>query len=146
MKVVRWKCIKLLGRTVNTNLLFVVADNRSSHQRCSIKKGVLRNFANFTGKNLCQSLFFNKGFNKKETLAQVFSCEFCEISETTFSTEHLWKTNNFKISFTLLTSQLAMLFPLTSASQSFEIHYLEIDFIARLSNQYNSTITKLNNS
>ena len=24
------------------------------------KKGVLRNFAKFTGKNLCQSLFFNK--------------------------------------------------------------------------------------
>ena len=34
--------------------------DRSSHQRCSIKKGVLRNFAKFTGKHLCQSLFFNK--------------------------------------------------------------------------------------
>ena len=33
---------------------------KSSHQRCSIKKGVLRNFAKFTGKHLCQSLFFNK--------------------------------------------------------------------------------------
>ena len=33
---------------------------RSNHQRCSIKKGVLRNFAKFTGKHLCQSLFFNK--------------------------------------------------------------------------------------
>ena len=33
---------------------------RSSHQRCSVKKGVLRNFAKFTGKHLCQSLFFNK--------------------------------------------------------------------------------------
>ena len=33
---------------------------KSSHQRCSIKKGVLRNFAKFTGKRLCQSLFFNK--------------------------------------------------------------------------------------
>ena len=33
---------------------------RSSHQRCSIKKGVLRNFAKFTGKHMCQSLFFNK--------------------------------------------------------------------------------------
>ena len=28
--------------------------------RCSLKKGVLRNFAKFTGKHLCQSLFFNK--------------------------------------------------------------------------------------
>ena len=28
--------------------------------RCSIKKGVLRNFPKLTGKHLCQSLFFNK--------------------------------------------------------------------------------------
>ena len=27
---------------------------------------------------------------KKETLAQVFSCEFCEISKNTFFIEHLW--------------------------------------------------------
>ena len=31
-------------------------------------------------------------FIKKETLAQVFSCEFSEISKNTFSTEHLWTT------------------------------------------------------
>ena len=29
-------------------------------QRCFVKKGVLRNFTKFTGKHLCQSLFFNK--------------------------------------------------------------------------------------
>ena len=34
--------------------------DRSSHRRCSVKKGVLRNFAKFTGKHLYQSLFFNK--------------------------------------------------------------------------------------
>ena len=33
---------------------------RSSHRRWSVRKGVLRNFAKFTGKHLCQSLFFNK--------------------------------------------------------------------------------------
>ena len=33
---------------------------RSSYQRCFIIKGVLRNFSKFTGKQLCQSLFFNK--------------------------------------------------------------------------------------
>ena len=27
---------------------------------CSMKTGVLRNFTKFTGKHLCQSLFFNK--------------------------------------------------------------------------------------
>ena len=34
--------------------------NRSSHRRCSIEKGVLKNFAKFTENHLCQSLFFNK--------------------------------------------------------------------------------------
>ena len=33
---------------------------RSSHQRCSLKKGVLKNLANFTGKHLCWSLFLIK--------------------------------------------------------------------------------------
>ena len=33
---------------------------RSSHRRCSVRKGSLRNFAKFTGKHLYQSLFFNK--------------------------------------------------------------------------------------
>ena len=33
---------------------------RSNHQKCSARKDVLRNFAKFTGKHLCQVLFFNK--------------------------------------------------------------------------------------
>ena len=48
------------------------------------KKGVLR-------KHLCQSLNFNFkacNFIKKDTLAQVFSCEFCKISKNKFFTEH----------------------------------------------------------
>ena len=31
-------------------------------------------------------------FIKKETLAQVFSCQFCKISKNTFFTEHVWAT------------------------------------------------------
>ena len=30
---------------------------RSSHWRCSVKQGALKNFSNFTGNNLCWSLF-----------------------------------------------------------------------------------------
>ena len=30
----------------------------------------------------------------KETLAQVFSCEFCEISKNKFFTEHFWETQS----------------------------------------------------
>ena len=33
---------------------------RRSHRRCSVKKGVLKNFAKFTRKHLRQSLLFNK--------------------------------------------------------------------------------------
>ena len=32
----------------------------NSHQRCCMKKCVLRNFIKITGKHLCQSLFFNE--------------------------------------------------------------------------------------
>ena len=66
---------------------------RSIQRRCSVRKGVLENFAKFTRKHLCRSLFLIKlqtacNFIKKETLAKVFSCEFCEISKNTFFTEH----------------------------------------------------------
>ena len=56
------------------------------------KKAVLENFANFTGKHLCQILIQNKVATllKKGTLAQVFSCEFYKISKNTFFTEHFW--------------------------------------------------------
>ena len=33
---------------------------RSNHQRCSARKGVLRNFSKFIGKHLRQVLFYNK--------------------------------------------------------------------------------------
>ena len=77
----------------------MVKNYRSSRPEVFCKKGVLRNFAKFTGKYLCQSLFFNKvtsvrpatllkrrlcNFIKKETMAQLFSCEFCEISKYDF--------------------------------------------------------------
>ena len=63
------------------------------------KKGVLKNFAKLTGKHLFQGLFLNK-VTKKETLAQAFSCEFCEIFKNTFFTKQLWTTAS-DICFTL---------------------------------------------
>ena len=62
-----------------------------------MKKGVLENFAKFTGKNLSQGLFFNKvaGLRstillKKETPAQLFSWESWEIFKNIFFTEHVY--------------------------------------------------------
>ena len=55
------------------------------------EKDILRSLAKFTGKQLCQGLFFNKvagqacNFIKKENPAEMLSCEFCEISKNTFS-------------------------------------------------------------
>ena len=45
---------------VYKKLVEQILRGRSSHRRCSVGEGVLRNFANFTGKHLCQSLFLNK--------------------------------------------------------------------------------------
>ena len=72
---------------------FVFLKNRSSRPEVFSKNITLKNFAKFTGMHLCQGLFFNKfaglgsgvyNFIKKETLAQVFSCKFCEIFKNTF--------------------------------------------------------------
>ena len=41
---------------------------RSSHQLCSVEKGVLRYFAKFTRKHLCQSLFFNNVAGRRSTI------------------------------------------------------------------------------
>ena len=65
---------------------------RSSRAEVFYEKGVLRNFAKFTRKKLpgARDSFLTKlqaeagNFIKKETLVQVFSCEFFEISKNTF--------------------------------------------------------------
>ena len=63
---------------------------RKSRPEVFCKKGVLKNVAKFTGKHQYQRLFFNKvtglacNFIKKESLTQVFYCEFHEISKNTF--------------------------------------------------------------
>ena len=61
------KCFsKCLWETVKHGLMEYVKEHifpfnfRSSHRRCSFKKVVLKNVTKFTGKPLCQSLFFNK--------------------------------------------------------------------------------------
>ena len=65
---------------------------RSSHWRCSVGKGVLRNFSKLQG-NTCARVSFSIKlqakawyFIKKEAPTQMFSCEFCETSKNTFFT------------------------------------------------------------
>ena len=51
---------KLSTYYYNTDVCKDPNDYRSSRQEVFCKKGVLKNFAKFTGKHLCQSLFLNK--------------------------------------------------------------------------------------
>ena len=57
-------------------------------QRCSVKKMFLQISKN-SQENTCARVSFLIRLFKKETLAQVFYSEFCEISKNIFFTEHL---------------------------------------------------------
>ena len=70
-----------------------LSNYRSSHQRCSIKK-VFLEISQDSQENTCARVSFliklqACNFIKKETLAQEFSCESCEISKNTFFVEHI---------------------------------------------------------
>ena len=65
--------------------------SRSSCRRCCVRKVVLRNFAKFTGKHLCQSLFLNEvaGFRpetllKKRLWHRRFPVNFAKFLKTPF--------------------------------------------------------------
>ena len=69
---------------------------RSSRPVVFCKKGLLKNFAKFTGKHLCQSLFFNKvaglrpaSLLKKRLWHRCFPVNFAEFLRTAFFTEHV---------------------------------------------------------
>ena len=64
---------------------------RSIHQRCSTRKGVLRNFTKFTGKDLNQSLFLNKSTGlrpatllKRKLWRRCFSVNFAQFLRRLF--------------------------------------------------------------
>ena len=67
----------------------LVQNNKGSHPRYSIKKGVLKNFEKFTGENLCGSLFFNKVAGLRLRPEKDFSCNYAKFFQTPFSIEHL---------------------------------------------------------
>ena len=107
---------------------------RSSRPEMFCKKGVLRNFPRVTGKHSCQSLFSNEdtsNFIKKETLAQVFSYEFCEMFKNIFLVKHFW--------WLLLTlQQLRLLILILYTKMSDILYTLIIDY-------YTSTLSHLLN-
>ena len=71
----------------------------SSHRRCSIKKVAFPVISKNSQENSCARVTFliklkasACNFIKKETLAQVLSCEFCKIFKNTLFAEHLYVT------------------------------------------------------
>ena len=65
ISIVDFEQINLYRVAPNSENLYMTTTDktsRSSHQTCSMKKDVLRNFAKFRGKHLCQSFFFNNNF------------------------------------------------------------------------------------
>ena len=81
------KIILTISPILATSCLF---QNISSRPEVYGKKGVLKDFTKFKG-NTCTRVFIKKAcnFSKKETLAQLFFCEFCETFKNTFFIEHL---------------------------------------------------------
>ena len=83
-----------MGTLATNCLIFTDRHVRSSDRSCSVKKGFLKNFADFTGKHLYVSLFLIKlpeglQLYLKETPTQLFSCEICQIFEDTYFDEYL---------------------------------------------------------
>ena len=79
--------------------------HRSSRPEVFCKKGVLRNFAKFTGKHLCQSLFFNKVADLRP-----------------FFIEHLWW---------LILKAIATLFSVGKASRN-RVYFLSRLFLTKV--------------
>ena len=85
--------VLLLNPQINVKMwplcLFYRYHYRSSYQRCSVNKVFLEISQNSQENTFSRDSSFNKvagldrSFIQKETLARVFSCEFCEISKNT---------------------------------------------------------------
>ena len=71
-------------------IYFVALNTEVAAQRWSMKKGVLKNFAKFTGKHLWQSLFLTASFLEKRLWHRCFPMNLATFLRTLFLTEHLW--------------------------------------------------------
>ena len=109
LKLQAFRPLTVLKRDFNTDIFLWISGNfyehlfwrtRSSHQSCSVRKGLLRNLTKLQENTCARVSFLIKlqdeaaacNFINKKALARVFSCEFSKISENTILTEHLWTT------------------------------------------------------
>ena len=98
-----WKYLfKVMDRQ---QILLLMLKFRNSHWRCSVRKGVLRNFAKFTEKHLCEVLIFNKvaglrraTFLTKRLWHRCFHVNFLRFLRTPFlqnTSRRTWAKNIF---------------------------------------------------
>ena len=66
---------------------------RSSHQRCSIKKAILKRFVIFTGKHLCRGLFFLKvaGHQSCNFIKKRLQCRYYLADIRNLEEEQFWR-------------------------------------------------------
>ena len=72
----------LLYWNTSTKISLLLVPTEAVAQRCSLRKGVFRNFAKFTGKHQRQKLFFN--FIKKRLWRRCFPVNFAKFLRTPF--------------------------------------------------------------
>ena len=90
-------CLPKLRRFASSEWFIFSRLSRSSHQVCSVRKGFLEILQNSQENTCARVSFLIKlqaacNFIKKETLPQVFSCEFCEMFKNNFFIENLGVT------------------------------------------------------
>ena len=110
--------IEIIKLWVNSDKIIVwlgTNAHRSSRPGVFRKKGVLKNFTKFTGKHLCQSLFFNKVAGRPKLL------------RTPFSIEQLW----WLLLYTVKIKIASSLHFLTAQAFLFSLHCGAISTLAR---------------
>ena len=88
---------------------------RSSHRECSVKIGVLKNFAIFRGKQLCWSP------------TQVLSCEYCEIFKNTYFEEKTYFEEHLRTTASKIGCSGNLIFRKTPVANG-QIHYTKNEF------------------
>ena len=87
------------AKEIDTTKVSAKLDNQKKPPEVIYKKGAFKNFAIFTGKHLCQNLFFNKVVGlrpatslKKRLWHRCFSVNFEKLLKNNLYTEYLWAT------------------------------------------------------
>ena len=79
------KFLMIILKVIISFISFIISFTTEAATRGVLQKKLLLKMLQNSQENTCARV----NFIKKETLAQVFSCDFCEIFKKTFFTEHL---------------------------------------------------------